>query len=164
MIPYWHEESWHLMWPLWILALCHEKVIRAVFIVLCQQSLWIVFSKFSAFGSCKHTAVKVNVKICFCVVFTYIHSSDTIFPAWSDTGFSFFRPERFIWENFSIQVGKSGSQDSRNECFILGERVWNSTLGYASAAPLERWDHRCITAKSCTANLNLIPSVSLLHL
>lgn len=165
MIPYWHEESWHLTWPPWILTLCHEKVIIAVFAALCQKSLFILFSKFSAFGFCKqHMAIKVNLKICFCVIFTYIHSSDSNFPAWSDTRFSFFRPERFICENFSFQVEKSGGQGSRNERFILGERVWNSTLSYTSAALLEQWDHRRVTAKSCTANLNLIPSGFLLHL
>lgn len=31
-----------------------------------------LFSKFSAFSSCKHIAVKVNGKIYFCIIFTYI--------------------------------------------------------------------------------------------
>lgn len=97
------------------------------------------------FGSCKHIAV--NVKFCFCLIFTYIHSSDSNFPARSDTRFSFFRLERFVWENFSFQVEKSGSQGSRHECFILGETVRNSLLSYTSAALLEQWDHRHITAK-----------------
>lgn len=87
------------------------------------------------------------MKFCFCLIFTYIHSSNSNFPARSDTRFSFFRLERFIWENFSFQVEKSGSQGSCNECFILGEKVWNSVLSYTAAALLEQWDHRCATAK-----------------
>lgn len=139
------------------LCVCHEKVIVAGFAESCQKALFMVLSKFSGFGSFKqHLAVKANMKIWFSGFLTHIHPSDSNFIAWSDTSFSFFRPERFIWKNFSFQVQKSGSQGSRNEHFIVGESVWNSSLGYTSAALLEPCTHRCVTAKSCTANLNIL--------
>lgn len=149
-------KSCHLTSPLWILTVCHENVSIAVFAEWDQNALFVLFGKLSVFGSFKqHLAVKVNVKICFFGILTYIHPLDSSFTAWSDTRFSFFRPERFIWKNFSFQVQKSGSQVNHNEHFILGESVWNSILSYTSAFPLKPCTHRCVTAESCTAYLNM---------
>lgn len=149
-------KSCHLTSPLWILTVCHENVIIAVFTGWYQNALFMLFGKLSVLGSFKpHLAIKENVKICFFGILTYIHPLDSSFTAWTDTRFSFFKPEGFIGKNFSFQVQKSGSLGSRNEHFILGESVWNSILGYTSAVPLKPCTCRCVTAESCTAYLNM---------